>query len=250
MEDMIMYGEGQKPEEGMHAFMAYTEPNYVQLMEFNLANGRLFDEQRISDTAHTVIINEKLAQGLGYTPESAVGKRMSYSWGETQYGFEIIGVVKDFHSASLHQAIDGYAFFWYNRENHNFLVADVQMDGLDQTLNRMESTWNKLNPGDPFEYYFLDERLQLSYQADQRMGGLVLWGTLLAIFISFLGLFGLATFSAERRSKEISIRKILGASISSIVGLLSKEFLRLVWHSIFAGYSYCLVLHERLVTGF
>ncbi|MCO6487730.1 MAG: ABC transporter permease [Phaeodactylibacter sp.] len=228
IEDMIMYGEGQVSEEGHHAFMTYIDPDYLRLMQFELAEGRFFDRNRIADTARATVINETLARGLGYTPESAVGKRMFFNWGEEQYSFRIIGVAKDFHASSLHRKIDGCAFFWDNREAHNFLVANVQMGRLDETTGRLEALWNRLNPDAPFEYYFLDEELQQNYLADRRMGGLVLWGTLLAIFVSCLGLLGLATFSAERRAREISVRKVLGATVANIVALLSKDFLRLV----------------------
>lgn len=227
-EDMIMYGEGQVSEQGRHAFMAYIDPDYLGLMEFELTEGRFFDRSRIADTVQAVVINETLARGLGYTPESAVGKRMFFNWGEERYSFNIIGVAKDFHATSLRREIDGYAFFWDNREAHNFLVADVEMADVAGTVARIEAIWNRLNPDAPFEYYFLDEELQQNYLADQRMGGLVLWGTLLAIFVSCLGLLGLAAFSAERRAREISVRKVLGATVANIVALLSKDFLRLV----------------------
>lgn len=227
VEDMVMYGEGQISEQGIHTFMTYVDPDYMKLMQFEVAEGRFFDKTRIADTAQAVVINETLATGLGYTPEAAVGKRMFFNWGEEQYSFRIIGVAKDFHAASLHREIDGYAFFWDNREAHNFLVANVEMEGMAGTIARIEATWNRLNPEDPFEYYFLDEQLQQNYLADQRMGGLVLWGALLAIFISCLGLLGLATFAAERRAKEISVRKVLGATVANIVTLLSEDFLRL-----------------------
>jgi putative ABC transport system permease protein len=228
IEDMILYGEGQNPEEGAHSFMIDADPEYLEMMEFEVLSGRLFNRQSMADTSVTVVINEKLAEGAGYEPNNAVGKQISFNWGENTYSFRIIGVVRNFHTASLHQEMEGQAFFWDNQDRNNFLVVNVGTDNLPQTLDIMATTWQEVNPGDPFEYYFLDEVLQQKYVADQRMGGLVLWGTLLAIFISFLGLFGLATFAAERRAKEISIRKVLGATVVNIMGLLSKDFLRLV----------------------
>ena len=228
MEDMIMFGEGLSPEEGVHTMLSFTDPEFMALMSFELLHGRMFSQERIGDTSTTVVINEKLAKGLGYTPSTAVGQRMYYEWGEERNSFEIIGVVRDFHASSLHREMDGHAFFWDDRERHSFMMANVQMDDIDNTLKEMQSIWASINPKAPFEFYFLDEQLQQNYLAEQRLSGLVIWGTGLAIFISFLGLFGLATFTVERRSREISIRKILGASIASIVSLLSTDFIRLI----------------------
>jgi putative ABC transport system permease protein len=228
MEDMIMFGKGQTPEEGMHSMLAFTDPEFMELMDFELINGRIFSRESIGDTSTTVVINEKLAKGLGYTPSTAVGQRMYFDWGQERSSFKIIGVIKNFHASTLHNEMEGYAFFWDNSEVHRFMVANVQMDDIDRTLKEMQSMWASINPEAPFEFYFLDEQLQQNYLSEQRLGGLVSWGTGLAIFISFLGLFGLATFTVERRAREISIRKVLGASITNIVGLLSTDFVRLI----------------------
>ena len=228
LEDMFMYGEGKSPEEGYSASMAWVEPEYLELMEFELLEGRLYSRNRIADTLESVIINERLAKELGYTTSTAVGKKMYYDWNEIHRSFNIIGVVKDFHANSLHRPIEGEAFFWDYSNSTSFLVADIQMRELNALIPALKASWKTINPSEPFEYYFLDEQIQQNYASDQRMGGLIFWGTLLAIFISSLGLLGLAAFAAERRTKEIGIRKILGASITSIISMLSKDFVGLI----------------------
>lgn len=228
IEDMIMFGEGKTSDEGHQGYMTYIEPDYLDLMEFTLLEGRLFSNDRLADTLNSIIVNEKLAKDLGYTTQTAVGRKMFFEWGETRYDYTIVGVVEDFHASSLHEPIAGQSFFFDPEDAHNFLVANVESADMPGLLSAMEASWKKVNPEEPFQYYFLDQELQQNYQADQQLGKLILWGTLLAIFISCLGLLGLATFAAERRLKEIGVRKVLGASVPNIIGLLSKDFLYLV----------------------
>ena len=229
LESMMMYTDGQTQEEGSETYMVYTEPDYLDLMEFELVAGRAFTKERIADTLTSVIINQKLANELGFDEQAAVGKRLYFDWGGNHYTYNIIGVVKDFHASSLYREITSQVFIWDEGTGaHSYLVADVQADDLSQLTSYLETSWKKINPSEPFEFYFLDEQIQQNYESDQRMSGLVFWATLLAIIISCLGLLGLAAFAAERRTKEIGIRKILGASISDIVGILSKDFLWLV----------------------
>lgn len=228
-EDMIMFGEGKTAEEGHQGYMTFIEPNYLDLMEFELLEGRLFSYEHLSDTLNSVIVNEKLAQDLGYTPETAVGHKMYYEWSERRYDFTIVGVVKDFHAKSLHDPIEGQSFLFRPNDAHNYLIAKVESADLPGLLTSMEASWKQVNPEEPFQYYFLDRQLQQNYQSDQQLGRLILWGTFLAIFISCLGLLGLVTFAAERRLKEIGVRKVLGASVANIIGLLSKDFLYLVF---------------------
>jgi len=228
MEDMIMFGEGKTAEEGQQAYMTFIEPDYLDLMEFELLEGRLFSNEHLADTLNSIIVNEKLAKNLGYSSETAIGRKMFYEWRDRRFDFTIVGVVKDFHTKSLHTAIEGQSFFFNPGNAHNYLIANVESNDLPGLLESLENSWNRVNPEEPFQYYFLDQQLQQNYQADQRLGKLILWGTFLAIFISCLGLLGLVTFAAERRLKEIGVRKVLGASVPNIIGLLSKDFLYLV----------------------
>jgi putative ABC transport system permease protein len=117
----------------------------------------------------------------------------------------------------------------YNDAGYNYLVARTKGENMKQTLTGLEATWKKLNPNEPFEYSFLDQDFQKNYEAEDRQAGLINYFTIVAIIISCLGLFGLATFTAEQRRKEIGIRKVLGASVYGVVALLSKDFLKLVF---------------------
>src|SRR5678815_3122395 len=119
------------------------------------------------------------------------------------------------------------------RDRFNYMIAHSSGGNIKQALSTLENTWKKLNPNEPFEYSFLDQDFQKNYEAENRQAGLINYFTIIAIIISCLGLFGLATFTAEQRTKEIGIRKVLGASVASVVGLLSKDFIKLVVIALF-----------------
>jgi putative ABC transport system permease protein len=138
-------------------------------------------------------------------------------------------VVKDFHFENLHEPIAPYAFELNRSPQHSYLIARAQAGtDLPKLITNIESVWKTLVPGEPLEYSFLDEDFQKNYKSDQRMAGLIGGFTGIAILISCLGLFALAAFAAEQRTKEIGIRKVLGASVAGITGLLAADFLKLV----------------------
>jgi putative ABC transport system permease protein len=170
---------------------------------------------------------------LGFKDDQdAIGKNAMFDWEGQSYRLEIVGVVKDFHFQDLHSTIEPYAFQRTNQSSYNYVIAHAKTNDLKGLLTSMGGVWKRLNPNEPFEYNFLDEDFQKNYRADMRLASIVKNFTVIAILISCLGLFGLATFSAEQRTKEIGVRKVLGASVGNVVGLLSKEFLKLVFIAI------------------
>jgi putative ABC transport system permease protein len=176
-----------------------------------------------------MILNERAIKDIGFnTPQEAIGRNVVIDWQGETYRWEIIGVVKDFHFKDLHSAIEPYGFQLNNEPRYNYLIAHAKADNIGPVLGSMRDTWQKLNPNEPFEYSFLDDDFRKNYEADNRLSAIVSNFTIIAILISCLGLFGLATFSAEQRTKEIGIRKVLGASVGNIIGILSKDFLKLV----------------------
>ncbi|MBK6930884.1 MAG: ABC transporter permease [Saprospirales bacterium] len=228
IEDMLFYGEGKAPDETVHSHLHIIDPSFLPTMRFGLVAGRFFEESRPADSLQAVVVSEAMARGLGYPPENAIGRKFFWNWSGEVHTQEIIGVVRDFHAASLRSEIDAHTFFWSHGEQFTYLVASVSTQAVKPLINALENSWQQINPGEPFEFYFLDDKLQQAYLTDQRAARLISAFTLLALFISCLGLFGLAAFSAESRTKEIGVRKVLGASVSNIVSLLSKDFLLLV----------------------
>jgi putative ABC transport system permease protein len=171
-----------------------------------------------------MVLNESAVKLLGFaSPEEAIGKRYR-QWGNEG---RIIGVVKDFNFRSLHQAITPLSLRM-NRENYYLLSVNIAPASLPATMAAIESKWKALIPSWPFNYYFIDEFFDRQYRAEDRFGKLFLNFAILAILISCLGLLGLASYSTTQRTKEIGIRKVLGASVANIAGMLSKDFLNLL----------------------
>ncbi|MEO1259527.1 MAG: ABC transporter permease [Bacteroidota bacterium] len=228
IEDMLVYGEGMSQDASIHTMRNWIDPGYLELMNFELVAGRGFDETRLADTVQSVVINERLMKYMGYSESNVIGKQLYWNWDGNQHSHQIIGVVKDFHASSLREEVDNHMFSWHPEQGLRQLVASVSTADLPQLVDQLNAEWTAVNPSEPFDYYFLNDKLQQAYLSDQRMAGLMFSFTILAILISCLGLFGLAAFAAESRTKEIGVRKVLGATTSNLVGLLSKEFLMLV----------------------
>jgi putative ABC transport system permease protein len=192
----------------------------LETLGINFKEGRSFSKAFGSDSTK-LIFNEAAVKVMGL--KNALGTPIKM-WGQDM---NIIGVVKDFHLSSLHEAIAPMVFM-YKPENTSTIMAKIEAGKVKETLSSLESFYKKFNPGNPFEYRFLDDAYQAQYVSEQRVSVLSRYFAGLAILISCLGLFGLAAFNAEVRTKEIGIRKVLGASVSSVMYLLSKDFFKLV----------------------
>jgi putative ABC transport system permease protein len=211
----------QEKEERFNIYRARVDYNYVDAFGLNLITGRTFSREIGSDRENAIILNEKAVKAFGWTPEEAVGKQVQDHKTRT-----IIGVVKDFHMHSMHLEIaplmlqmhDG----WFQ-----YIGVKVNPQNLAETITFMEESMRAHSPY-PFAYQFLDERFNQLYRNDRQIGEMLGFLTILTIIIASMGLFGLAAFTAEQKSKEIGIRKVLGASVNSIIGMLSRDFLKMV----------------------
>lgn len=203
-----------------------TDENVLKANGIKLLTGRDF---RLNDT-NRVLINQTLAKRLGLSIDKAPGTRLYSQFGTNPPIFvEVVGVMKDFNYNSLHGEIRPFMFVYDNNpDRFTTLVVSVKSNNYHSLLANMAAIWQKDLPGTPFEYMFLDQEVQKQYTAEITMSQIINSFTIMAILISCLGLFGLAAFSAEQRSKEIGIRKVLGASVTGIVSLLSMDFLKLV----------------------
>jgi putative ABC transport system permease protein len=226
--DMPLYKEGENINNSKRFFMNWVDEGFLTTLGIRPLAGRVFSKDFPGDTSFRMVVNMEGVKELGFSSaQQAIGKKLLVDWHGQTYRWEIIGVVNDFHFKDLHSKIEPYGFQLNNVSQYNYIIAHAKGD-VSATLKSVESTWHKLNPNEPLEYSFLDDDFQKNYEADNRLSAIVENFTIIAILISCLGLFGLATFSAEQRTKEIGIRKVLGASVQSIVALLSKEFLLLV----------------------
>ena len=228
--DMPLYKEGDNMNSAKRTFMNWIDASFLQTLGIKPASGRLFSPEFPADTNLRMILNEEAIRKIGFkNNEDAIGKNVAIDWQGETYRWQIVGVVKDFHFVDLHSAIEPYGFQLINNQSFNYLVAHAKANNMGSVLQSIGKTWKQLNPNEPFEYTFLNDDFQRNYEADNRLAAIVRNFTIIAILISCLGLFGLATFSAEQRTKEIGVRKVLGASVGNVVGLLSKEFLKLVF---------------------
>ncbi len=218
----------------MHA--AWTDEDYIDLFGIELVAGRYFDRAFPGDWTGTgaVVMNEAAAERLGFDPaEAAVGetilwlheRRLGYEE-DRQVPREVVGVMKDFHFRSLHEPIEPLVLFPDREGGHAMIKIDSE--NLMEAIAFIEETWNEVNPDFAFEYFFVEDTFARLYEAEQRFGRIFVSFAALAVVIACLGLFGLSSFTAERRTKEIGVRKVLGATIPNLFGMLSSEFVRLV----------------------
>ncbi len=228
-QDWSMYKAGQTNADSKKIYINLVDDQLLQTLGVKLAAGRLFSKEFPADTLSRFVINEEAVKQFGFkSAKDAIGQWLAFDWDGEQIQFSIVGVVKNFHFKDLHETIEPFAFRLYNNADFNYLLANVQGGNIDQSLAAIEKTWKKLNPSEPFEYSFLDLDFQKNYEAETRQASLINYFTIIAIIISCLGLFGLAAFTAEQRTKEIGIRKVLGASVGGLISLLSYDFLKLV----------------------
>jgi putative ABC transport system permease protein len=216
-----VWWEGRNP--GQYETMNFvaTDPDYIKTFEMEIVAGRDFSREFSTD-AENYLVNEAAVRMMGF--KDPVGKSVSI-WDNKGV---ILGVVKDFNNKPLSQGITPTIFTLRSNWAPAVMFVRIRPENVGSTLKRIEATWTRLIPGVPFEPVFLDQSYDDLYRSDRRMGVIFRDFSALALFIACLGIFGLAAFMAEQRTKEIGIRKILGSSIAGIVSLLSREFLILV----------------------
>jgi hypothetical protein len=219
--------EGKDPEKESRMNELLVDHDFIETMNMTVAQGRGFSRDFATDASEAYIINEAAVKAMDV--ESPVGKRFSAPAHEGMREGTIIGVVKDFHFRPLHDEIDPLVMF-IAPEKFSFFCIRVRSDvsDLPGTLGYIERVWKRFAPNFPFKYNFLDATFDRLYRSEQKTGSVFGYFTFLAIFISCLGLFGLASQMTEMRTKEIGIRKVFGASVSGITLLLSKDFMKWV----------------------
>ncbi|GAB4046628.1 ABC transporter permease [Spirosoma litoris] len=201
----------------------FADFDYVKTLGLKLIAGRDFSPQYPSDTTRAALINRTAAARLGWTPDQAIGKWLKNTVQDST-NRTIIGVVEDFNFLSLKEAIEPLVIA-PNDDRRTALIR-LKPGNIPATVETIQQLYAKTRPAYPFEYHFLDQKFDQMYQADLRQQTILSVFAGLAIFIACLGLFGLASFSAQQRTKEIGVRKVLGASVGSVVTLLSKDFLK------------------------
>ncbi|MFD3001716.1 ABC transporter permease [Pontibacter toksunensis] len=200
----------------------WVDYEFLELMDIEMKEGRGFSKEMRTDLENGFILNEAAVQALGW--QDPVGKRIGFS--DTTSG-KVVGVVRNFNYKSLHSEIEPLVIM-LAPENSGYLMARMTPGNISETISHVEDTWQRLAPSHPMEYFFLDDSFNEQYRAEEKMLAIFGYFALLTIIIACMGLFGLASFMAEQRTREIGIRKVLGSSTSQIVVLLTKDFALLV----------------------
>jgi putative ABC transport system permease protein len=216
--------EGRPPSEEYTIYTMYGDPDFARLLDLKVVQGRFFSENITSDSTSAVVINEAAARKLGL--ENPVGKRFIKEFGNAKKGefVTIIGVLKDFHFHSLHHEIMPMIIRNIASDWGNYISVKLSAGNINQSIKKIEKKWKTFSKGQPFVFSFLDEDFNHLYNAEIKTGKILGLFFALSIFISCLGLFGLSAFMAEQRTKEIGIRKVLGASIPGVIFLLTRDY--------------------------
>jgi putative ABC transport system permease protein len=199
---------------------------FLDVFKMKLIAGRKFSPDFPKDQDTSIIITETAAKLLGFKkPEDAIGKVLTVA--EFRWNPIVVGVVNDYHQLSLKKPLDP-SFFTYSSYDGEYYSVRINTNNLSRTLKHVEHSWTSAFPGNPFEYFFLDDYFNKQYENEKRFEKLFMVFAILAIIIGCVGLFGLSAYTASQRIKEIGIRKVLGASVPDITKMLSKDFLKLV----------------------
>jgi putative ABC transport system permease protein len=248
---MLFYADGKKAQENVDVKTTYIETDYLKTFDIQLLSGRDFTLPLTNDQGR-IILNEVAARQLGFTAEQAPGKKIHFDINNQTFTLEVIGVVKDYHYQSLHEKIKPLALVVapFFAGPNRFVIASVNTNDYPTLVDNIKQRWSSLNPGSPFSYSFVDQDFQKNYEKEQRTQTLVQYFTIIAIVIACLGLFGLATFTAEQRVKEIGVRKVLGASVLQLVASLSRDIIKLVVIAIIVASPIAYYLMDQWLGNF
>lgn len=247
--DHTFFPVGQiQQDKGINMQKWAVDYDFVKTLGLEMKTGRPFREDFLSDSTG-IIINENAAKVLGYA--DPIGKKI-FGFEDAQLQkkviYTIIGVVKNFHYESLRKNIGALSLILY--KSSGTVVFKLNGGDMGRTVGQVEALWKKMAPGQPFNYGFMDEDFDNVYRSEQRVGQIFITFAAISIMIGCLGLFGLSAYTAERRTKEIGVRKVLGASVSNIVALLSREFLKLIIIAIVIGSPVAWFAMNRWLSDF
>lgn len=215
--------EGQVKGQELTITQMNADPYFIPLMDMKMLHGRNFSD-RVAGDSSAYVINETAAKNMGFTGDDAIGKEVTF-WGAKG---KIIGVVRDFHFRPMNVPIEPFIMRYQAKTYYWNMLVKVKPNQVATFIAKLPDLYQKFDPENPLSFGFVDEQLNKQYKSEQRAGTILANFTGISIFITCLGLLGLAAYSAEQRTKEIGIRKVMGASVAGIMQLLSKDFIRLI----------------------
>ena len=199
--------------------------SYIPMLDIKFVEGRNFSDKHPSDPTHSIIVNESFVKEAGW--KNPIGETVDFWYNEGEK-YTVIGVVEDYHFYALNQKIASQIFLMKPESSFGEALIKIKPNGATDALNHIAATFKQVFPVNPYSYVFKDDQNKREYEAEAKWKQIMLFSAILTIFISCIGLFGLSVLSAEKRTKEIGIRKVLGASVNHVVTILSKDFIILV----------------------
>jgi putative ABC transport system permease protein len=227
--DMAFYLEGSNMDNAILNRRNTVDAGYIEQLGIKLIAGRTFTSNREAESKGNLIINRTSAKKFGIEPDKMIGQKLYFDWQGKNYAFQVIGVMEDYNQTSLKDPIIPIVFeIAEERDQYGNIIVSVNTQVFSETIAQIEDTWKKQVEDAPFEYTFMDDNIQQQYEEDRRISAIITYFTVIATIICCLGLYGLSSFMAERRLKEIGVRKVMGASVVQIVTMMSREFVKLV----------------------
>ncbi|HYG04226.1 MAG TPA: FtsX-like permease family protein, partial [Chryseosolibacter sp.] len=254
--DWLIHKQGSSNDNSIAHDIVSVDENYFKTLGMSLIAGRDFLPEQDNLSADTIsatkiIVNEASLKAFDIATDKAVGSSVFMQVGDDRYEFSIIGIAPDFHHFSLHRSIRPMLFILPGERNYfPYMAIAVNMSAYNSIRESMASVWDERVTDVPFENIFLNENVKTMYAAEQRTTTMLTISTCIALLISCLGLYGLSVFVAERKTKEIGIRKVVGASVESLVGLLSKEYVKLIVISFFISIPLGYYFMQKWLEGF
>jgi putative ABC transport system permease protein len=227
-----------------------VDPEYIEAMNFELVAGRNFSREIKTDAqGPNIMVNEQGLKELGFTLEDVGKPRPMFINNDTIQNGNIIGVLKDFHFANFKSEIKPFGFFFRDTPL-NFITVKTSTNNLAQTIDQLENIWGEVANGAPFEYFFLDETFAALYEQESKLSNILIYLTFLTLFIAFVGMFAIANMTVKDKLKEIAIRKVLGASASSVSAMVTQKFIILVLIANMIGMPVAYLLMNRWLEDF
>ncbi|MFC2124188.1 FtsX-like permease family protein [Bacteroidota bacterium] len=228
LNDLLVYKQGQTMDDAIHIYNNSVDLDFVQLMGMELRGGSFFMDYNKDSTRSKILISETGINMLGISPDDAQGEIVYFDWEGQRMEHEIVGVVNDIHQFSLHQDIDPIMYTIGDGKRYQYLVIDGNLENFQALLSQLEDEWKSVIHNTPFSYFTLSDHLMVQYEADFNTFNLIKYFAIISILISCLGLYAMSMFMAERRYREIGIRKAFGAGVRNIVVMVSGELFKLI----------------------
>jgi len=229
LNDALIYKKGQTMDDAIHIFNNTVDLEFMKMMGIELLAGSYFKDYNKDTTRNKILISETGLNMLGISLEDAPGEIVYFDWEGQRYDHEIVGVVSDIHQFSLHQSIDPLMYTIGGGTQYQYLVVDGNFDNFQSLISQIEKDWKAVIPGTPFSYFTLDDHLLTQYERDFNTFNLIKYFAVISILISCLGLYAMSMFMAERRFREIGIRKAFGAGVRNIVVMVSGDLFKLIF---------------------